>query len=167
MGASARAVLALLTATLFCLTGQSTATAHAELVATFPDAGETLSSVPDQVVLEFATPVVAEQSRVLVREPGGRTHPARTMGSTAGEVLVTLLEPGGPDGGWTVVYEAVSTDGHTLTGTVPFSVGSAGLTAAGRADTDRLGWLLPLLGVVLVIGFSSVVRALPGAGADS
>lgn len=164
MGASSRAVLALLIATLCCLTGQPSATAHADLVATYPDAGETLTAVPDQVVLEFATPLVAEQSRVLVRQPAGRAHPSQTMGSAAGEVLVTLLEPGGPDGAWTVAYEAVSTDGHTLTGTVAFSVGGAASPGAtAEAGTGGLGWMFPLLGAVLVAGFSSVVRALPGA----
>ena len=109
----------------------STASAHAQLEGTLPEAGAQLDRSPRQVVLRFAEGVrpVPGGLRVLA-ENGTRVDEAqpRSPGST-----VTLALPPLPDGAYVVSWRVVSADGHPVRGAFTFRVGGVGdQTAAGR-----------------------------------
>lgn len=161
MGTCVRLVLACVVMVGACLLGQSPAFGHTDLVASFPADGQTLSAPPERLTLEFATPVVHEQSQLVVRDSEGVVHQVDVLASTTGEVLVAVMVPGGPSGAWTVGYRMLSIDGHSVKGSISFSVGDSQTAVAGVSASVRFGWFLLGLPLVLAVGFSLIVRLMP------
>ena len=108
------------------------ASAHAALISSSPADGAVVDAVPDAVELTFSE-VVATPAYVVVTGPDGRTV-------SEGKPQVadaSVSQPTGPsdvEGQYTVNYRIVSADGHPVSGTVRFSVGSASERAASTSD---------------------------------
>ncbi len=125
------------------LVGVPGAQAHDYLVGSTPDQGSTVTTPPSEVVLEFNTSVGQQFAQVAVVGRDGSTYQSGDPvvdGST-----VTQAVEGLPDAGAvTISYRVVSSDGHPIGGTVPFTIaGSTDATADGQAtptpDTGALG----------------------------
>ena len=125
-------IRALILAAVFALIAAGPANAHAVLEGTTPERGAQLDTAPGQVVLRFSEPVEIALGSVRVYDARGRevqagaaTHPR------GGDRWVAVrLQPGLPDGGYTVTYRVVSADSHPVSGGFVFSVGAGGPAAA-------------------------------------
>ena len=116
-----RLVVAMLLALLPLGAGPG-ARAHSELVSSSPAAGSVVVRTTDRVVLVFATDVLPGASAVVVRDPRGRDVTTSAAGSRAAVVEATLgLRVGGRHD---VSYRVVGEDGHVISGSLWFTVGT-------------------------------------------
>lgn len=99
------------------------ASAHDELVGSDPAAGEVLQSLPDSVELTFSGELMALGAIVEVRDADGVDHAAGDP-EIDGTVVTVPVDPAGGDGSYSVVWRVVSSDGHPISGSVPFVVGA-------------------------------------------
>jgi hypothetical protein len=119
---------ALLLPGLLLLMTAAPASAHTELVSGTPGPGVTVNGAVGDLTLTFVSPVVAEGTQVVVRDPRGANHAgtAATLGPQARVVLQPLTRPGT----YTVSYRAVAGDGHPIIGGYEFRVSDKGAAAA-------------------------------------
>lgn len=113
--------------------GAGPATAHSDLIWSFPSNGATLSVPPAQVVLELAEPFDANLSRVVVTDPDGAQPEVTDISVSRTGELVATLAPGGRRGAWRADYRIVSADGHVVAGRIDFGVGAP-------AETPTVSW---------------------------
>ena len=134
------------------------ASAHAAFVASQPEPGSELATVPGVVQLRFTEPLITELSSVTVTDPLGRTFRGGPTGDRRLQVDIDSSAPGP----YTVRWKTVSPlDGHTLTGSYQFGVGAdvgvqaepstdpslADLAVAGARTVEYVG-LLGALGLL-------------------
>lgn len=115
------------------------ASAHDELVGSDPAADAQLAQMPASIELTYSGELMQLGATVEVRDADGLDH-ALGDPEVAGTVVTVPVDPAAGDGGYSVVWRVVSSDGHPISGVVPFVVGAAspiGETAAPVADTDR------------------------------
>lgn len=126
------AAVAVALAALLALTLQP-AFAHANLVRSEPVAGSVLEQAPSQVQLWFSEAPELKLSDVRLLDGSGKVVSREPVRAVPGDPLSLVLPlPELPPGVYTIVWRVTSTvDGHTTSGTVPFSVGAPG--AAGVA----------------------------------
>lgn len=126
------------------------ASAHDKLVSSDPASGQVLQEAPAEVSLTFSADVLDMGAAVVVTD-GGDTDRVSAAPSIDGPTVTAVLDPGLPDGGYEIRWRVVSSDGHPITGIVPFAVGdgenpgagadagAAGDDAAGAASTPAAG----------------------------
>lgn len=124
-------LLPILAAVLLGL-GAVPASAHTELVGATPGPGVTVNGEMRDLTLTFVTPLVAEGSQVVVRDPRGNDLAEST--GTLGQQARVLLRPLARAGTYTVSYRAVAADGHPITGDYEFRVSERGAAAARSLD---------------------------------
>lgn len=169
---AARAALALLVA-LFALVGPLAPTphvafAHAELTGSEPPDGAVLTAAPASVRLFFSEPIEREFYALEVytaRRARVDRNNARIPRDNVQALEVDLqpLEPGI----YTIVWRALSIDGHVVRGVLSFSVGVPGLAAGDAVLPPGLDvggapfalgaavrWLTYLAAAALVGGFA-------------
>lgn len=112
---------ALLTALV--LTGTTSASAHDQLLSSTPGDGEHLDALPETIRLEFSGDLLQVGAVVVLADTGtGQTW--RTDDPTLdGPVVTTPVPDGLGDGAYEVRWRVVSSDGHAISGAVPFTVG--------------------------------------------
>ncbi|CAN3700627.1 hypothetical protein MMX123_00615 [Microbacterium sp. MM2322] len=115
------------------LGGAQAASAHDSLVSTSPASGDTVSTV-SEVTLDFSANLLGYDGGniVVVLGPDGRHYEADCV-ALAGPTLSVPVELGAP-GDYTVEWRAVSSDGHPVSGTFPFTSTAAG-TSVGSDDS--------------------------------
>lgn len=103
------------------------AAAHDTLVSSAPAAQEQLVTPPTEVTLTFSADVVEVGSAVLVTDAElGTAGTDHAVGLTIeGRDVVVPLDALA-DGHYDVRWRVVSSDGHPISGVIPFSVGDAG-----------------------------------------
>src|SRR6476620_4039294 len=105
----------------------SGASAHADLVASTPVAGEHLDRGPAAVTLRFTEPVTLVPAGVRLLDSSGRAvnrGPASRVADHPEQVTLPL--PANlADGNYLVVWRVVSLDSHPIAGSFLFSVGTA------------------------------------------
>ncbi|MEJ5913258.1 copper resistance CopC family protein [Pseudokineococcus sp. 1T1Z-3] len=122
LAAPAAAVLALLAGLL--LVGAPSASAHDRLVGSDPEAGAVLDAAPSQVVLTFSAEV-QEIGTVLALQDAGGDVVAEAQTAVEGRDVVLPVTTDLASGEYRVVYRVTSSDGHPISGEVPFSVDTA------------------------------------------
>jgi len=159
------------------------ASAHDELVSSSPAFDEQLTTAPEQVVLTFSNNLLELEGNsgtaMTVVDDSGTDWVAGDPVISADTVTVPL-KSGMPNGGFTVTWQVVSSDGHPTSGEYAFSLAaaevapspSATTTAAPSetaqpstpaaaqdpADTEAAPWpLLIGLGVVLLVAIVIVI----------
>jgi methionine-rich copper-binding protein CopC len=178
--AAAAVVLALLPA--------AGASAHDYLVNSDPTAGATVTAPPEQVTLTFNDRVLdltgdGTSSLVEVTDAAGRYF--ETGCATTADTVVTAPIALGPAGAYTITYQIVSADGHTVSNSFGFTYQPAAGTVTARGSaapackravapspspTETLTTPAPTkptdassnLGLVIGIGVGIVVLALAG-----
>jgi methionine-rich copper-binding protein CopC len=134
------------------------ALAHAYLTSTSPADQAKLAAPPEQVTLTFNEPVT--HVAVAVEGPDGNRWDVGDPQATV-RTVVQALRPLGPAGDYHVNYRVVSVDGHTVQGSVVFTLTAAGpgspapqpsATAAvgGGNDSSDVAGASPLWPVILV-----------------
>lgn len=125
------ALLALLVAV-----GATPAAAHDQLLDSSPTEGEHLTTAPSEVTLRFSAEILTIGPAVLVVDAAGTTWTVGDPRLDGPEVVADLADDV-PDGAYEVRWRVVSSDGHPIAGTIPFTVGDpdappvAGAPAAG------------------------------------
>lgn len=136
--------------------GASPAHAHTSLVGSFPADQATLDREPSQVSLTFDEPI-GQPAFVVVTAPDGSSV-------NRGEVVVAdnrvsaVIEATGMAGRYTVAFRVTSSDGHTLSDELSYTV-STGRSVPAGAVTDSAGSSGSLFHDTHIVHF-----ALAGAG---
>jgi methionine-rich copper-binding protein CopC len=155
-------VLALVIAAL--VAGAGVASAHNVLIGSDPPDGASIATGPAQVRLTFDLPLRAGFTAMTVVGPGGSRWEGSPPAVTDNTVSVQV-HPLGPAGVYQVGYRVVSDDGHPVSGSVHFTLTSAGTgtpnpapaaapTGGGSGGTSGGMPLWPFLvgAVVLLVG---------------
>lgn len=112
-----------------------TAAAHNELESTSPAAGETLAVAPTTWTLTFISSVPLDSaSAEVVRADGSRADLGAPVHGAIDRSIVFAL-PADLTGAVTARWRLVGTDGHVISGRVPFTVGSAPAAQQPTATT--------------------------------
>ncbi|MBM3714798.1 MAG: copper resistance protein CopC [Actinobacteria bacterium] len=109
-------------AVVVVLTSAAPASAHDELLSSSPVAGENLPSPPEEITLTYSADVLDMGAEVVVADGDGTDWVAGDPVVASGVVSVPLQE-GMPDAGYEVRWRVVSSDGHPISGLIPFTVG--------------------------------------------
>ncbi|MEX0153396.1 copper resistance CopC family protein [Microbacterium sp. LMI1-1-1.1] len=109
-------------AVVVVLTSVAPASAHDELLSSSPVAGENLPSPPEEITLTYSADVLDMGAEVVVADGDGTDWVAGDPVVASGVVSVPLQE-GMPDAGYEVRWRVVSSDGHPISGLIPFTVG--------------------------------------------
>jgi methionine-rich copper-binding protein CopC len=158
MMALRRVAVVLVLAALCCVWEAGPASAHTNLVWSYPAQGASLPSAPAQVALETSDPVDLGLSQIVVRDANGRAQTVTDKSLTQGaSVLVATLDDQGAFGQWTVDYRLVGPDGHPVTGRIDFAVGEPA-RAAGEAQDATTRWLMLGGGALALLGAAWYLR---------
>lgn len=134
----------MLLAAVAVLAMPSAASAHDELLASTPAAGEKLEAAPTSITLTFSANVLDVGAAIVVADEHGRDWTAGESTIEEGSVTVPV-EAGMPEAGYEVRWRVVSSDGHPISGLIPFTVGDGrpiertaqAPADAGAAATDE------------------------------
>ena len=148
---------ALLIALLVALASPAAAFAHASLRQEMPGFKERLKVSPRLVVLRFDQPVVALPKGIQVLTPAGKNLAGVARAIPAQRELVAQL-PRLPKGPYTIRWQAVSNDGHIVSGVYTFGVRvpappvTEAVGAQGPTRTEDIVRWLYFLGLALCVG---------------
>lgn len=148
---------AILVAVLAALALPASAFAHASLIKETPTFKQELTASPRQIVLEFDQTVDALPKAIEVLTPDGKNVAGKPRAVTAQRELVAAL-PRLPKGPYTVRWQALSNDGHIVSGVYTFGVGVAApavtdaVGAQGPTRTEDIVRWLYFLGLALAVG---------------
>lgn len=114
-----------LVAGLALVLGTAPAWAHSRLESSDPASGSSLAAAPQKVSLTFNEAVQPGFTVVTVIGPDGRDYHSGDISEVDDTVSVGVL-PLGPAGRYQVGYRVVSADGHPVSGSVAFTLTTAG-----------------------------------------
>ncbi|MFB9430310.1 copper resistance CopC family protein [Streptoalloteichus tenebrarius] len=135
-----RTLAALLLAGVALVAGAGPALAHNVLVSSDPKDGATLETGPGQVKLVFDQPVQQSAGEtnlntVTITGPDGKHYPAEKA-KVDGTAVSAVIGALGPAGQYTIGYRILSADGHPVSGSVKFTVTTAGTGTPAPAPTS-------------------------------
>jgi copper transport protein len=129
--AALKLIRALLLGAVMVAAPLSTAQAHASLLSSSPADGSRIAVAPNRVRLLFSEPIVAELSHLMIAGSDGKwttlavsTDPREVRAIESPLALVR-------DGGYRITWHIISADGHPVSGSFVFTVGSGGGPAPG------------------------------------
>lgn len=129
-----RALAALLMSTLLLGTG-SAAFAHDTLTDSSPAEGETLTEPPTQVELTFSAEVLEMGAAAVVTDADGTTWEDGEPVVDGTGVTVPLKE-GMTNGSYEISWRVTSSDGHPISGVIPFTLDGAEETTEPETPTS-------------------------------
>ena len=106
------------------LLAASPAAAHDELVESVPASGESLATAPETITLTFSADILEMGAEVIVVDAEG-TNWVEGEPLVEGTVVTATLAADMPLLGYEARWRVVSSDGHPISGVVPFTVGGA------------------------------------------
>lgn len=132
------AVVAILVGVLALGTG--IASAHANVLSSTPSDGASLPSAPKEVSVTFSEDVSAVSGGLSVLNRDGKRVDDETSHVSNGRTLVTGISDALPDGTYVATYRVLSADGHPVSGSFLFGVGSGAVDTNARPTSsgDRL-----------------------------
>ncbi len=148
---------ALIVVSLAALVLPASAFAHASLVRGYPAFRERLAQSPREIVLRFDQSVTALPHSIVVLTPDGKNVAAPARAVPAKNAIVAHL-PKLPRGPYTVRWQAMSNDGHVVSGVYTFGVRvraplvTDAVGAQGPTRTEDLVRWAYFLGLALVVG---------------
>ena len=116
----------------------SPAGAHVDLIASEPSAGAKLDTSPARVLLTFTGEPVASKSSIRVLDAeGARVRDVAMAEGVPSDPLQLSADVRSPlpPGRYTIRWKIVSSDGHTVSGSIPFRV----VAATQDEDDDAAG----------------------------
>lgn len=118
------AALGMVTALVVLLAPAAPAAAHDQLIGSDPAAGERLDSAPTALTLEYSAEVMELGAMVIVAD-ATRDDWVQEEPVVDGTAVSVALPEGMPAGGYEIRWRVVSSDGHPISGVIPFTVGDA------------------------------------------
>ncbi len=154
---------------LVALAFPATSFAHASLRHETPSFKQRLSVSPRQVVLQFDQPVVALPKAIQVLTLQGKNVAGKAFAIPSKRELVAPL-PRLPKGPYTIRWQAVSNDGHIVSGVYTFGVrvnappvtDAVGAQGPTRAE-DIVRWLYFVALALAVGGLGFALLVVPGS----
>jgi len=123
--------------------GTGIASAHASLESTTPADGQSVPTAPQTVSATFSESisVSADVGGLSVRNTAGDVVDQGNS-STSGSTLSVTLQPDLGDGTYIATYRVLSADGHPVSGSWLFGIGSAPVdpSAASKGAAGDTGW---------------------------
>ncbi|TFB75886.1 copper resistance protein CopC [Cryobacterium glaciale] len=163
---------ALALAAAFAIGGAApAASAHDSVLATVPSDTEHVDLAPATVSMRFTDDIMQLGAVMLVVDAAG-TDWAVGEPALDGPTATLAVDPALPDGAYQVRWRVVSADGHPISGTFDFSVGS-GRAAAPTTDAAAPAFTTPTDSSVaasapspdgLPIGVTALIGAAVGLG---
>lgn len=115
--------------------GASTASAHAELLSSFPANQELLSEAPSEIALQFSEAVDPIEPGIRLLDSDGDEVTLGAVDQSAGSERMRASVPDTlADGTYVVAWQAVSADSHRVRGSFTFSVGVPSAVTPGVVD---------------------------------
>ena len=111
------------------------ASAHDKLISSDPASDQRLAEAPAGVSLTFSADVLDMGAAVVVSDAAG-TEWVSAAPTVDGPTVTAVLDPGMPDAGYEIRWRVVSSDGHPITGVVPFTVGDGEPLADGAGGVE-------------------------------
>ena len=100
----------------------TTAYAHDHLVSSSPEAGAVLSEAPAEITLVYSAELTSAGATVLIIDEEG-TDWANSEPAITGDTVTVAVQDHIASGAYVVQWRVVSSDGHPITGEVPFTLG--------------------------------------------
>jgi len=147
----------LLVAVLAALVLPASAFAHATLKTESPSFGQELAASPTRIVLQFDQTVQALPKSVEVLTPDGKNLAGKPSAISAQRQLVASV-PRLPTGPYTVRWQAISNDGHIVSGVYTFGVRvkaplvTSAVGAQGPTHTEDVVRWLYFVALALIVG---------------
>ena len=101
--------------------------AHAELEASTPSAGSTISEMPSSISLTFGEVLISlsgeKVNSLALSDPSGDAVILTPPIVEGGRISARIESPGGEvftSGAYEITYRVVSADGHPISGSIPF-----------------------------------------------
>jgi methionine-rich copper-binding protein CopC len=178
----ARAVFLLAAITLAILLPAPAASAHSSLVSSVPAEGAAVATAPKQVSLEFNEPLDAGFNELVVLGPDGTSHWEDGKATVVDATISVPVKVLGPAGAYTMKYHVVSADGHPVSGSVAFTLTTAGpanarpaavaappsaaiaLAQTSTQDSEKTPLWPWIAGAVVLVALGVVVARRVGAG---
>ena len=120
--------------------GTGIASAHANVLSSTPSDGASLPSAPKEVSVTFSEDVSAVSGGLSVLNRDGKRVDDGTSHVSNGRTLVTGITDALPDGTYVATYRVLSADGHPVSGSFIFGIGSGVVDTNARPTSggDRL-----------------------------
>jgi copper transport protein len=128
------AVVAGIIAAVIALT-TGMASAHASVLGTSPVDGQSVTPEPANVSVSFSENVSTSAGGLSVRNTDGKRVDDGNNLVTGGTVLVVGLKPGLPDGTYIATYRVLSADGHPVSGSFVFGIGTGVIDRSASSGT--------------------------------
>lgn len=100
--------------------------AHDQLTASSPEQGQLLETAPSTVSITFNEEVLDIGNAIVVLDNAGTDWVDGDV-TVAGSTVTAALQSGMPDGVYTMNWRVVSADGHPVSSSIVFGVGSSEL----------------------------------------
>ncbi|MET0456805.1 MAG: copper resistance CopC family protein [Mycobacterium sp.] len=154
------APLVVIVLAVLALAGAGTASAHATRVSADPAPDSSVQTGPARVSATFNEQLQANFASMTVVGPDGNLWSNDEVTVQGAVATVSLRQPLGPAGTYTVNYRVTSADGHVVSGAWSFDVATAGNGSPGRpvaAPGDPVAdgvpvWPFIALAAVIVAG---------------
>ncbi len=118
----------------------SPAIAHDQLLSSTPAVAERLAVAPTEVVLQFSDDVLTVGALLLVVDAQGKDWAAADA-VYDGPAVRASIDGDLPEAGYEIRWRAVSSDGHPVSGLIPFTVGDgepySSIAPDGSTATDE------------------------------
>lgn len=132
------------------------ALAHDELIDSDPAHGAVLEERPSQVVLTYSAHILDVGNTVVVAGQDGTDWVSGDL-VVAGPGLTVPLAEGMPDGPYEIQWRVVSSDGHPISGVVPFTLAAGEASEPGAEPSLGTGQELePTAGAEPTVGDDEV-----------
>lgn len=122
-------------ATAVLTVGVAPAIAHDQLLDSAPQSGAALEVAPAEVALTFSDDVLTIGAVVLLVDQNDRNWIGGDP-TLAGTRVTAPISGALPDGGYQIRWRVISSDGHPISGIVPFTVGAVDQTAPTMPSTQ-------------------------------
>ena len=132
-----RRVLLSLAAMIAVLLPGAPAWAHNALAEASPDKNATVKKAPAEVKLRFLQKLNPDHTTITVSNAGKQAVPTSDPEVKGTTGTVTFTEPLA-GGDYTVAYQVVSTDGHTVKGSYQFTVAGAPATSPAASSVPAV-----------------------------
>ena len=158
---AARLAVGLAAMVLVLVAGTGVASAHASLVSTTPADGQSVPTAPQIVSASFSESISADVGGLTVRNTDGDRVDEGNSSISANTLQVTVPTDL-PEGTYIATYRVLSADGHPVSGSWLFGVGTAPVdpSAIGTGGTGDSAWEV----VGAVARFITYLSALLAAG---
>ncbi|WP_217180640.1 copper resistance CopC family protein [Streptomyces sp. AC495_CC817] len=118
-----------LVAAVVILATAAPASAHDELIQSDPGVDDRLAAPPESVSLTFSADLLTlgdttTGAVIVIADSEGRDW-SEGAAVVNGRTATAAVKPGMPEAGYQVRWQVVSSDGHPISGIVPFTIGDA------------------------------------------